>query len=79
MKEHWQVVLVAVALVITGWQVGQAQSQIAKFQIVVEPTDGGFKAVCITGCKWKDVNFGCDTNIACKAAIDQLGVGRAEK
>jgi hypothetical protein len=36
-------------IVIAGGQLGQAQSQIAKFQIVVEPTASGFKAVCVKG------------------------------
>lgn len=79
MKKHWQVVLVALALVIAAWQTGRAQSQIAKFQIVVEPAAGGLKAVCLTGCAWKELTFGCDANRPCKAEIDQLGVGGVQK
>jgi hypothetical protein len=81
MKKHWQVVLVAIAIVIAGWHVGQAQSQIAKFQIVVEPTTTGFKAVCLSGCAWKELTYGCDRSggTSCKAEIDQLGVGTAPK
>jgi hypothetical protein len=81
MKKHWQVVLVVLALVIAGWQVGQAQSRLAKFQIVVEPTATGLKAVCLSGCAWKEITYGCYKTVGtpCKAEIDELGVGTAPK
>jgi hypothetical protein len=63
------------ALVFSAWQLGQAQSQLAEFQIVVEPSASGLKATCARGCAWKTLTFTCDPNAACKAGIDERGVG----
>jgi hypothetical protein len=65
------------ALVLSAWQLGQArgQSQLAEFQIVVEPSARGLKATCARGCAWKTLTFTCDPNAACKAGIDEQGVG----
>ena len=79
MARRWQVVLMVLALVIVAWRAGQAQSQVAQFRIVVEPTAAGLKAACISGCAWKELSFGCDKGRPCKAEIDQLGVGPSAK
>ena len=75
MTKRWQVVLMVLVLVLIAWRAGQAQAQLAQFRIVVEPSATGLKAVCVTGCAWKDLSFGCDKGRVCKAEIDQLGVG----
>jgi hypothetical protein len=81
MTKRWQVVLMVLALVVVAWRAGQAQAQIAQFRIAVEPSATGLKAVCISGCAWKELSYGCDKTVAvpCKAEIDQLGVGTAGK
>ena len=74
-----------VALGVAAWQVGQArerttaQTQIATFRIVVEPSANGLKATCVSGCAWKELTFGCELPLkqSCKAEIDQAGISGA--
>jgi hypothetical protein len=78
MTKTWRVALVIVALIAAAWTVGRAQAQVGQFRIVIEPSATGVKAVCISGCAWKELSWDCDKARPCKAEIDQLGVGGAQ-
>ena len=77
MKKITIAVLFLIVLVAVAFEFGQAQTRVATFRIVVEPSAKGAKATCIEGCAWKQLTFNCDPSgqRSCKAQIDQFGVG----
>jgi hypothetical protein len=77
MKKVTLLTLAVVALVAVAFKVGNAQSKIASFRIVVEPSANGARATCIEGCAWQELTFSCDPSAQrpCKQQIDQFGVG----
>ena len=77
MKKIVLTAIVAVALVISAWEVGHAQSQVAAFTITVSQSGDGYKAECAKGCFWKALTWKCDpaAKNPCTAEIDERGVG----
>ena len=65
----------ATIIVVTAWALGRAQTQVADFRVTIETTTEGAKLVCLKGCAWADLSFRCAGRQACKAEVDQTGVG----
>ena len=63
------------AIVLTAWQFGQAQAQLADFKLTVEPSASGATFKCSKGCAWTTLAFKCDGKQQCTAQVDQKGVG----
>jgi hypothetical protein len=67
--------VIALALVLAAWRLGQAQTAIAEFRVTVVATTGGARMECLRGCAWKTLSFKCEGKTECKAEVDERGVG----
>jgi hypothetical protein len=45
-----------------------------RFAIVLQRSESGWTARCVSGCEWRDVASICDS---CEVRIDDSGIGRA--
>ena len=75
MKTRLIKTLIALALILGAWRLGQAQVQVAQFHFTIQRTESGVKMQCQQGCAWKDLSFSLSEDRA--QAVD--GMGMVEK
>ena len=73
---------IAAALILGGWSVGRAQSQVAEFEMAVDAPGGVVIVRCLEGCDWQSrtdtmgtVSWKCETN-RCAGVLNGRGLVR---